>query len=972
MTSLHQRAKEVFLLAVARPAADRPALLEEVCGNDRALRQEIESLLAYHDQDDASAPRASSTEVQFATGDVFAGRYRMIARLGRGGMGDVWHADDLVLETPVALKLIHSTPQGRERSLNEVRLARQITHPAVCRVFDVGEAEGTVFYSMELVRGEDLASLLRRVGRLPSEKVADIARQLCAGLAAAHAQGVLHRDLKPANVLIDEEGLVRITDFGIAIPRSDARLHMLTGTPGYMAPEQRTDAGPLTERTDLYALGLVLYECLVGNDAFSRADRHRFPRPSTLVLNVNPALERAIMRALAVDPHDRPSSALDMAAALPDIGTHRDTPLAPPARTERSRIPFWAAAAALASVVAIAAVVASFVMFPRAAPLNAQDTIVLAEFENTTGEPVFDGALKVALAVALEQSPFLKVFPDERARDTLRLMQRSPDERVTRTLAREIARREQFKALLAGSIAPLGRNYVITLEAINAQSGDVMAREQAEAVGKEQVLTSLGTAASKLRGKLGESLASIRAFDVQLPRATTASLEGLQAYSFALSDGREVPRLEAIPHLKRALEFDPTFAMAHALLSAVYTNTGQSALAPNYARTAFELRDRVSERERFFISWRYYRDATQAWDKALDLARSWTATYPREAVAFNSLGIARLRLGQFDQSVVPFREAIRLDPKFSPAYSNLAASLMALDRLDEARGVLQQAADLHLDFIGARRLSYLVAFVQGDTKTMARELEASTGVRETNSAYGWQAHTSAFSGRVSDAHEQFRRGIQMSLQGNYQEVAAQLTMEDAETHAIAGQCGEALREVPPGLALSRDNATYERASRALALCGAREEASSLASDVARRFPEAILSVRVAVPVTSAASALERGDAARALAMLDPVRQYDHVPSAEFWPSYLRGLAKLRLKDGDGAAAEFRQILNHRGEVPASMLLPLAHLGLARSAALTGDSATARKAYEDMFALWKDADAALQPLKDAQGEYARLQ
>ena len=323
-----------------------------------------------------------------------------------------------------------------------------------------------------------------------------------------------------------------------------------------------------------------------------------------------------------------------------------------------------------------------------------------------------------------------------------------------------------------------------------------------------------------------------------LPRATTASLDALHAYSLALYEGREVPRLEAIPHLKRAIELDPTFAMAHALMSAVYANFGQSALAPAFSQKAFELRERVSERERFFISWRYYRDAIQAWDKGLELAQSWTATYPREAFAFNSLGTAMIRLGRFEQSVQPFRESIRLDPKFSPAYSNLAASLMALDRSAEARAVLQQAADRQLNFIGARRVSYFLAFVQGDTKTMERDLEASVGLNETNAAFGWQAHTSASRGREQAAHEQFRRGIQMSLQGNFDEVAAGLMMEDAESHAVVGQCAEARSEVPPGLALSRDNLTLERASRVLALCGAAAEASSLSSELAKRFPSA--------------------------------------------------------------------------------------------------------------------------------------
>ena len=966
MSSLHHRAKQVFLAVLDGPATDRPARLAEACGDDADLRQEVESLLAFHDDQGEAEGSGSPPDVHFAPGEVFAGRYRMITRIGQGGMGDVWRADDMVLETDVALKLIDSNdPERRGRILNEVRLARQITHPAVCRVFDVGEAEGRVFYSMELVRGEDLASLLRRVGRLPSEKVVDIARQLCGGLAAAHTQGVLHRDLKPANVLIDDDGFVRITDFGIAIPRTGGKRHMLTGTPGYMAPEQRTTGTELSERTDVYSLGLVLYELLTGRHALGRsAETSVPPPPSSLVPDVDPQLERVIMRALSLDPLARPASAVELAASLPHISHGGDG--------QDRHAKRWLAGAALAGIVGLLAIVSSYFVRPRAGTLTERDTIVVSDFENTTGEPIFGGTLKVALAVALEQSPFLKVFPDDQARDTLRLMGRSPDERLTRSTARDIARREQLKALITGSIATLGRNYVISLEAVNAETGDVMAREQAEAADKEQVLASLGAATSTLREKLGESLSSVRRFDVPLPKATTSSLDALHAYSLALSDGREVPRLEAIPHLMRAIELDPNFAMAHALLSGVYANTDQSALAPAYSRKAFELRDRVSERERFLISWRYYRDAMQDWEKALEIARAWTATYPREAFAFNALGSALLRLGQFEQSVDPFREAIRLDPKFVPAYSNLSATYLALNRYGDARAILQEATDRRLDFIGARRLSYLLAFVQGDSTTMARDLESSIGVSETNAAYGWQGHTTAFAGRVTPAHEQFARGIQMALQGNFREVAARLSVEDAQNHATVGQCAQARSEVSRGLELSRDNLTLERASLALALCGSGPEALSLSNELKKEFPAATLTLRVSLPVTAAALALARGEPKKVLELLEPVRPYDRAPSSEFWPAHLRGQAYLQLKDARAAVVEFQGILNRRGEVPSSMLYPLAQLGLARAATLLNDTAKARSAYEAFLALWKDADANLPPVQQARLEYSRLQ
>ncbi|MGC4080995.1 MAG: serine/threonine-protein kinase [Vicinamibacterales bacterium] len=669
MVSLHERAKDVFLAALEQPADLRRSFIADACATDPALHREVESLLKFHEETGSTnvedtttgRPRTDEKELSsvFNPGDVFAGRYRMVTRLGRGGMGDVWRADDLVLETPVALKLIKSTgPAARAQIVNEVRLARQITHPAVCRVFDVGEDGGIVFFSMELVNGEDLATLLRRVGRLTTERVMEVARQLCAGLAAAHAQGVLHRDLKPANILIDNHGRAILTDFGIAIQREDGTQHQLIGTPGYMAPEQLTPGATLTECTDIYALGLILYELVVGQHPFNnRLSRTAEPpTPSSRVTGVDPRLERVILQALKIDPRDRPQSAAAMVASLED--TQPSLPPVVPAARTRS----WPLIAAVVFVALLAAAFAMRMIPDAGETLTEQDTIVLADFANSTGDQVFDGALKVALSVALEQSPFLKVFPDDRMRETLRLMGRPPDATVSRDVAREIARREQLKALLSGSISSLGRNFVLALEAINAETGDVMAREQVEAGSKEEVLTALQGAASRLRSKLGESLASIQQFDAPLARATTGSLEALHAYSLALDNGSVNPRLEAIPHLRRAIELDPNFALAMALLATVYSNTGQTSLAPEFAKRAYDLRDRVSERERFFIAYRYHRDATQDWSEALELSRSWTATYPREAFAFNSLGQGLLRFGQYRAGT---GVATRIDPSRS-------------------------------------------------------------------------------------------------------------------------------------------------------------------------------------------------------------------------------------------------------------------------------------------------------------------
>jgi tetratricopeptide (TPR) repeat protein len=914
------------------------------------------------DRTATGAGEAASDGHAPATGSIFAGRYRMVERIGRGGMGEVWQAEDLVLQTPVALKLIHAADEeGRERILKEVRLSRQITHPAVCRVFDVGESDASVFYSMELVEGEDLATLLKRVGRLPPEKVVDIGLRLCDGVGAAHLQGVLHRDLKPANVLIDADGLVRITDFGIAITRGERRFDIVVGTPGYMAPEQLAPGHRLSERTDVYALGVMLYELLVGKlPVRDPANPSGAPiRPSRVIPDVDPRLERIIMRALALDPERRPPSA----AALAE-GLRR----AAPAGRSPWRHP-WLAAALAVALVALAVLVPRFLH--RGQALTDHDTIVLADFVNTTGEPVFNRALKVALTVALEQSPFLKVFSDQRVRETLQLIERSPDEPITRSVARDIARREQLTALIAGSIGSFGSHYVLTLEAVQAETGEIMAREQVEVAEKEQVLRSLGAATSRLREKLGESLSSIQRFDAPLPRATTGSLDALNAYALALDEGRVSLRREAIPHLRRAIEIDPEFAMAQALLSAVYANTGQTGAAPEFAKRAFALRDRVSERERFFISWRYYVDGTQDWEKAAELAESWTKTYPREAFAFNSLALAMAVFGRHDKAEAALREALQLDPRFLPPYANLIGSLTALDRFDAAKVASNEATKRGIETVGVRRAAYLMAFLDGDRGRMTKALEEARRSPSAVWTSTWEARATAFGGRFDAAHELYRRGVQAALRDNLEELGAQWTLEDAELHAIARRCDDARRLAAAGLELSRDNYTLERASRTLAFCPSGDEATVLMRELSNRFPNATLTTRVQLPMSAAAQALQRRQPAQAIAILDPVKPFDRAPLAEFWPTYLRGEAHLALKDARAAAVEFQSIVDHRGAAPTSPLYPLAHLGLARAAALGGDAAAARKSYEAFFGLWKDADAALPQLTEARREFASI-
>jgi tetratricopeptide (TPR) repeat protein len=390
-----------------------------------------------------------------------------------------------------------------------------------------------------------------------------------------------------------------------------------------------------------------------------------------------------------------------------------------------------------------------------------------------------------------------------------------------------------------------------------------------------------------------------------------------------------------------------------------------------YSRRAFELRDRVSERERFFISWRYFRDAEQASDKALDLALSWTKTYPREAFAFNSLGIAWSAFGQHEHAILAFREAIRLDAKFVPPYANLAGSLIAVNRLDEANDAVKSAAAQGLDFNAVRRMAYLRAFLSGDSAAMKREVDLLRGTPLAMWAPIWEARTSAFAGRIQDAHNLFQLGADAARRDGFNELAAQWTMEDVESHAIVGECASVRAEAVRGLELSRDNFTLERVGRAFALCDAAGEASRVSAELRSRFPSATLTNRVQLPVIDAVLAVRRKEFARAIELLDPLKPYDFASSAEFWPAYVRGQAYLGLKDGGAAASQFQSVLAHRGAAPTSPLYALAQLGLARATSLAGDDDNARRTYESFLTLWSEGDSRLEPLEHGRREYARF-
>jgi len=652
----------------------------------------------------------------------------------------------------------------------------------------------------------------------------------------------------------------------------------------------------------------------------------------------------------------------------PRIATPVAEPLAPtlpPAAPERSGQWRRLALALTVSGAIIIAIVAWF-YFNRAPVLTEKDTILLADFENKTGEEIFDKTLKVGLAIELQQTPFLNLFPEARARHELTLMRRSPNERVTAEIALEICQRQNLKAFIAGSLSPLGSHYVITLEAVNGQNGETLANEQVQAESKEQVLDAISQAARRLRERLGESLVSIQRYDRPLHYATTPSLQALKAYSQAIELGASGRLRESIPLYKSAIEIDPDFALAYNHLAIAYWITDRPELAAWSAKKAYELKERVSEIEQLNSTRVYHRFATGDLNKDNELLLQRKRTDPRLPGVPTVLAGNYNLLGQFEQAIPEAREAIRLSPNFAGPYVYLAQSLLRLDRFAEAKDVLEQALQRGLDHRMFHFLLYQLAFIDSDTRGMQRQIDWGRGNPEEHFALDWQTGAASYAGQWGKAQEFSRRAIEMTESGDTQETAARYATEQALRGAVFGDCRKAKADAAQGLKLVRSRISLSRAALALALCGEARQAQPLVAEMRKEYPEDTLLNSLWLPMIRAALELQRGNAAQAIEQLQITSRYEEA--AEFWPQYLRGQAYLKLGRGSEAAAEFQKILDNRGYGPLSPLYPLAHLGLARAAALILDTTQSRKSYENFFTMWKDADAYLPILREAKREF----
>ncbi|HLB89003.1 MAG TPA: protein kinase, partial [Terriglobales bacterium] len=816
-----------------------------------------------------------------------------------------------------------------------------------------------------------------------TEQIVDLGIQLAQGLAAAHEHGIIHRDLKPANLRLSSDGRLKILDFGLAqlLPHASnlgltatlTQSQKITGTLPYMAPEQLRGE-PADARSDIWAVGAVLYEMATGHRPFEERVPtalagdiiHKPPLPPRKIRSrTSPKLEAVILRCLQKEQAKRYQSARELQSELERLGIGR-TPIA-------ARWWLWPIIAITASIVVL--LVAGAILYFHARPkLTDKDTVVLADFANATGDPVFDGTLRHGLSAQLEQSPFLNLLSDQRIAETLSLMARPKEARLTHELAAEVCQRTASAAVLDGSIVQIGAQYLLTLKAVNCSNGESLASTEAQASDKNHVLDALGKVAAQIRSQLGESLASVQKYDAPAENVTTPSLEALKAYSLgyqAMVVKSDPPA--AVSLFQRAISLDPNFAMAYARLGICYSNLNETTRAADNTRKAYHLQERVSEREKLYIASHYEEVVTGDLEAARKTHELWAQTYPHDNVPPHNLGIIYAYLGDYDKSLAASREVLKLNPGSGSAYVTLVGSYLYLNRLDDAKATAQEAQAHNLDSPQMHLKLYLLDFLQHDAAGMAQEAAGLMGKPgyEDQVLYN-ESDTAAFVGQFAKARGLLRRAAESAQRANEKETAAGYEAEAAMRESLVGNMALAKQQAQVALALSNGRDVAGMSAIALARAGDSTRAAWLAADLNKRFPEDTIAQLSYLPMIHAAASLRSSNTGKAIEMLAAAAPYELGVGFSLYPVYLRGEAYLAAKQGSAAAVEFQKILDHPGVVANEIIGALAHLQLGRAWALSGDTSMARNAYQNFLTLWKDADPDIPILKEAKAEYAKVQ